>query len=194
VGTARIHWRLPRRDVICEWRDATLHVPHPAAIREAAWIGFKNREKTMSHGRQVAAACIATALLLALCGSATAAKSEIKGEAILDHPCGKVSVKQMGLAHAGKMEEANKLTTKEMQDQWKAMPAKDREMMSGMMKDMSSTEQDFANDVKANGLLAVDGQDATLTVKKTTKDKNGSSTSTMTQKFRMDGNQCLISR
>jgi hypothetical protein len=60
------------------------------------------------------------------------AKSEIKGAAILDHPCGKTSVKQMGLTHAGKMEEANKLTTKEMQDQWKAMPAKDKTMMSGM--------------------------------------------------------------
>jgi hypothetical protein len=140
------------------------------------------------------AGCIASALLVALCGSAAAAKSEIKGAAILDHPCGKVSVKQMGLVHAGKMEDANKLTTKEMQDQWKAMPASDRGMMSGMMKDMSSTEQDFANDIKANGMLAVDGQDATLTVKKTTKDKNGSSTSTMTQKFRMDGSQCLISR
>jgi hypothetical protein len=140
------------------------------------------------------AGCIASALLIAFCSSAAAAKSEIKGAAILDHPCGKVSVKQMGLVHAGKMEDANKLTTKEMQDQWKTMPASDRGMMSGMMKDMSSTEQDFANDIKANGMLAVDGQDATLTVKKTTKDKNGSSTSTMTQKFRMDGSQCLISR
>ena len=132
--------------------------------------------------------------MFALCDTAAAAKSEIKGAAILDHPCGKVSVKQMGLVHAGKMEEANRLTTREMQDQWKAMPAKDRDMMSGMMKQMSATEQDFANDVRANGVLAVDGQNASLTVKKTTKDKNGSSTSTMTQNFRMDGNQCLISR
>ena len=147
----------------------------------------------MNHG-QVAASCLGYALLIAFCGSAAAAKSEIKGGAILDHPCGKVSVKQMGLVHAGKMEDANKLTTKDMQDEWKKMPAKDRDMMSGMMKQMSATEQDFANDIKANGVLAVDGQDATLTVKKTTKDKNGSSTSTMTQKFKMDGNQCLISR
>jgi hypothetical protein len=33
-----------------------------------------------------------------------------------------------------------------------------------------------------------------LTVKKTTKDKNGSSTSTMTQNFKLDGGTCLISR
>ena len=138
--------------------------------------------------------CIGAALLLAVSGSAAGAKSEIKGAAILDHACGKVSVKQMGLVHAGKMEDANKLSTKEMQDQWKAMPAKDRDMMGGMMKQMSATEQDFSNDIKANGLLALDGQDATLTVKTTTKDKNGSSTSTMTQKFKMDGGQCMISR
>jgi hypothetical protein len=143
--------------------------------------------------RQSVTGSIVPALLLAFCGSAAAA-SEIKGAAILDHPCGKVSVKQMGLVHAGKMEEANQLSTKDMQAEWKKMPAKDREMMGGMMKQMSSTEQDFSNDIKSNGVLAVDGQDATLTVKKTTKDKNGSSTSTMTQKFKMEGSQCLISR
>ena len=35
--------------------------------------------------------------------------TEIKGAAILDHPCGKVAVKHMGLVHAGKMDEATKL-------------------------------------------------------------------------------------
>ena len=145
----------------------------------------------MNH-RRVSSGCIVSALALLSCGGAAA--GEVKGAAILDHPCGKVAVKQMGLVHAGKMEDANKLSTKEMQDQWKAMPATDRVMMSGMMKEMSSTEQQFSNDIKANGVLAVDGQSATLTVKKTTKDKNGSSTSTMTQHFRLDGSQCLVSR
>jgi hypothetical protein len=126
--------------------------------------------------------------------AAASAKSEIKGAAILDHPCGKVSVKQMGLTHAGKMEEANKLTTKEMQDQWQAMPAKDKTMMSGMMKEMSQTEDQYAADLKANGVLVVDGPTAMLTVKKTTKDKSGSSTSTMTQNFKIDGSTCLVSR
>jgi hypothetical protein len=122
------------------------------------------------------------------------AKSEIKGAAVLDHPCGKVSVKQMGLVHAGKMDEANKLTTKEMQDQWKAMPAADKTMMTGMMKEMSQTEEAYSAAIKANGSLIVDGGNATLTVKKTTKDKSGSSTETMTQNFKIDGNTCLISR
>jgi hypothetical protein len=149
----------------------------------------------MKHHR-LKAICINAALPLALLAiAATAsAKSEIKGAAILDHPCGKVSVKQMGLTHAGKMEEANKLTTKEMQDQWKAMPAKDKTMMSGMMKDMSQTEDQYAADIKTNGVLVVDGPGAVLTVKKTSKDKSGSSTSTTTQNFKIDGSTCLITR
>ncbi|HEV3240164.1 MAG TPA: hypothetical protein VG429_07150 [Casimicrobiaceae bacterium] len=136
-------------------------------------------------------AAVLTALLPLLFSSvASAAKTEVKGAAILDHPCGKVAVKQMGLVHAGKMDEANKLTTKDMQDQWKKMPAKDQTMMSGMMKDMSVTEQQYANDIKTNGLLVVDGQDATLTVQK----KDGTGTSTTTQTFKLDGGQCLVSR
>jgi hypothetical protein len=149
----------------------------------------------MKHHR-LEGICINAVLPLALLAVAAAAsaKSEIKGAAILDHPCGKVSVKQMGYAHAGKMDEANKLTTKEMQDQWKAMPAKDKTMMSGMMKEMSQTEDQYAADIKSSGVLVVDGPSATLTVKKTTKDKNGSSTSTQTQNFKIEGNQCLVSR
>lgn len=127
-----------------------------------------------------------------LCSAAVG--SELKGAAILDHPCGKTAVRQMGLVHAGKMEEANKLSTKEMQEQWQKMPAKDRDMMSGMMKQMSATEQDFSNDIKSNGVLAIDGQSATLTVKKTTKDNNGTSTDTFTQRFRLDGASCLVNR
>src|SRR3954447_22529263 len=133
-------------------------------------------------------------LPLSLAGAAEAPKTEIKGAAILDHPCGKAAVKQMGLIHAGKFEEANKLTTKEMQDQWKAMPAKDREMMTGMMKEISKSEADFAKDIKASGTLTVDGDHATLTLEQEHKDANGSSTDTMTQNYVIDGNKCLISR
>jgi len=73
------------------------------------------------------------------------------------------------------------------------MPAKDRTMMSGMMKEMSLTSDRYAADIKANGALVVDDASATLTVK-TNKDKSGTSTETITQKFRIDGSQCLISR
>ncbi len=56
-----------------------------------------------------------TAVLLAgLAIAGTASAADIKGAAILDHPCGKVAVKHMGLMHAGKVDEANKLSTKEM--------------------------------------------------------------------------------
>jgi hypothetical protein len=92
------------------------------------------------------------------------------------------------------MDDANKLSTKEMQDQWKGMPAKDRTMMSGMMKEMSQTEEQYATDIKANGLLVVDGLVATLTVKKTTKNASGTRTSTTTQAFKLNGGECLISR
>jgi hypothetical protein len=149
----------------------------------------------MNH-RGFSALLISTVVPFMLCGAVevASAPSEIKGAAILNHSCGKVAVKQMGLLHAGKADEANKLSTKEMQDRWKAMPAKDRAMMSGMAKEMSETEAQFTAEIKANGLLVVDGQVATLTVKKTTKDANGTSTSTTTQEFKLNGSECLVSR
>ena len=137
---------------------------------------------------------VALAVVLGGFAGESLAKSEIKGAAILDHACGKVAVKQMGLVHDGKMDDANKLSTKEMQEQWKAMPAKDRTMMSGMMKEMSQTSDQYAAAIKANGVLVVDDAAATLTVKKTTKDKSGTTTETITQMFKIDGAQCLISR
>jgi hypothetical protein len=121
-------------------------------------------------------------------------KTEIKGAAILEHPCGKVAVQHMGLVHAGKLEEATRLGTPEMQQQWKALPADDRKTMSMMMKEMSKTEAQFAAEIKAGGLLAIDGGKATLTVKQEHKDANGSSTDTLTQNYVLDGATCRISR
>jgi uncharacterized protein YceK len=147
----------------------------------------------MNKGRF--SALLLTALLpFALGGAAEAAKSELKGAAILDHACGKVAVKHMGLVNAGKVDEANLLSTKEMQDMWKKMPAKDRTMMLGMMKEMSITSEKYAADIKAHGVLVVDGSSATLTLTETTKGANGSNTSTTTQNFKIDGAQCLITR
>jgi hypothetical protein len=145
--------------------------------------------------RRLFAVLLSAALLLTLAVQAQAAeKKEIKGAAILDHPCGKVAVKHMGLVHAGKMEEATKLGTPEMQDEWKKMPAEDQKMMSGMMKEMSKTEAQFSADIKASGVLVVEGDTATLTVKQEHKDDNGTSTETMTQKYKISGNTCLITR
>ncbi len=145
--------------------------------------------------RRVSPVLLSLALGFALLGPVQASpKTEIKGAAILDHPCGKVAVQHMGLVHAGKMEEATKLGTKEVQDGWKAMPAKDRTMMTGMMKEMSEPTAQFSAEIKTGGLLVVEGAGATLTVKKEHKDANGSSSETWTQKYALDNGRCLISR
>ena len=146
----------------------------------------------MKH-RRIPVISISAALVCILCGPAVAASTH-KGAAILENPCGKVAVKQMALLHAGKFDEANKLSTKEMQDQWNAMPAKDRTMMSEMSKEMSQTEAEYAAEIKASGVLVIDGASAKLTVTKTSKDANGSSTSTTTQAFQLHGSECLVSR
>jgi hypothetical protein len=146
--------------------------------------------------RQMSLVSLSVVLSLSLLGQAMAEppKTEIQGAAILDHPCGKVAVKHMGLVHAGKIEEAGKLGTKEMQDQWKSLPAKDREMMTEMMKEMSKTEEEFAAEIKAGGLLVVEGYRATLTVKEEHKDANGTVSSTLTQNYLLDGAACRIAR
>jgi len=61
-------------------------------------------------------------------------------------------------------DEAMALGTTDMQKEWKALPAEDRKMMTAMMKETSSTEADFSAAIKAHGVLAVDGDNATLTV------------------------------
>ncbi|HEX3554648.1 MAG TPA: hypothetical protein VIA62_15605 [Thermoanaerobaculia bacterium] len=139
---------------------------------------------------------LSVALSLTLLGQAGAEspKTEIQGAAILDHPCGKVAVKHMGLVHAGKIEEASKLGTQEMQDGWKALPAEDRKMMSEMMKATSRSEEGFSAEIKAGGLLVVEGKNATLTVKQEHKDANGSSSETLTERFVLDGATCRLSR
>jgi hypothetical protein len=141
----------------------------------------------------IAASVMLACCLAVLCAPAWA-KSEIKGAAILDHPCGKVGVQQMGYLHAGDFASANRLSTPEMQQRWNAMPQKDRAMMSDMAKSMSPSTEQYTAAIKQGGVLVVDGSNAVLTVKTTQKDANGSSTSTTEQNFRYDGKQCLVSR
>jgi hypothetical protein len=144
--------------------------------------------------RPKSAVFLGAVLFLTLLSRAEAAPTEIKGAAILDHPCGKTAVKHMGLVHAGKMDEATKLGTQEMQGAWKGLPAKDRDMMSEMMKEMSKSEEQFSAEIKASGLLVIDGNSGTLTVKQEHKDANGSSTDTLTQRYLLDGAVCRITR
>jgi hypothetical protein len=148
------------------------------------------------HVRRLSVVLLGLCLFLTLAGRShgAAAKVEIKGAAILDHACGKVAVKHMGLVHAGKMDEATKLGSKEMQEQWNAMPAADRTMMSGMMKETSKTAAQLSADIKSGGLLVVEGNKAALTVKQEHKDANGTSTETWTQSYVIDGANCWITR
>jgi uncharacterized protein len=125
--------------------------------------------------------------------NATSGKSEVKGAVILDHPCGKHAVKMMGLIHAGKIKEFLKLGGKDMQEQWKAMSAKDKTMWLGAMKMTSQTEKQYSADIKAYGVLVIDGPSATLTLKKTTKEESGGGgwEETTEQSFKIDARQCL---
>lgn len=158
--------------------------------------------RTRINLRRWSAVLVAAVLTAPLAARAAAAppadtalpKLEIRGAAILSHPCGKVAVKNMGLVHAGKFDEAAKLGTPEMQAQWKALPDKDRAMATGMMKELSKTEAEFSDEIKAGGLLAVEGSKATLTVKQVHKDAEGTSSDTMTQLFVIDGTTCRITR
>jgi hypothetical protein len=136
-------------------------------------------------------ASLSLAVGLALAAPALAA-SEIKGKAILDHPCGKTALKHMGLVNAGKMAEAMKLGSPEMIAKWEALPADERGMVSEMMQALSKTEAEFAGEIEAHGVLTVDGKSAKLVVEKKTTDASGTSTETHTQDFAFDGKTCLI--
>lgn len=119
---------------------------------------------------------------------------EIRGAAILEHPCGQVAVKHMGLVAEGKMDEALQLSTPEMQTEWNAMPEEDRQMISGMLQAMSQSAQDFAADVEAHGVLVIDGDSGVLTLDKVTQDASGRGTMTMSQGYQIDGANCAIAR
>lgn len=142
--------------------------------------------------RRMPAVLFCAALSLPLLGHAETAATEIKGAAILDHPCGKVAVKFMGLVHAGKMDEATRLGNQAMQDDWKEMEADDRKMMGEVMQGLSSSEAQFSADIKKVGLLVIDGKSGTLTVKKETKGKEGSGSRTQRQRYEIDGATCRI--
>ena len=94
---------------------------------------------------------------------------------------------------AGKMDDAATLGTQAMQEQWQSVPTNDRDMMTQMMKEMAMPEDQLSAEITANGVLSINGPNATLTVKKEHKDQSGSSTETWTQKYAIDGVNCAIS-
>ena len=142
--------------------------------------------------RVVALRIAVAAALAALAFAPAAGAKEIKGAAILQHPCGKVAVEHMALVHAGKMDEATKLGTKQMQQEWAAMPKEDREMMTGMMKEMSVSREEYSQSITADGTLTLEGKGGTLTIVKETKTADGTSQETTTQKYELEGDVCRI--
>lgn len=133
---------------------------------------------------------------LAACapGAATGPGRTLTGAAILDHPCGKVSVKQMGLIHAGNADAAVALGTPELQQEWRALPADERTELLGLMGALSQSAEDHAADIAAHGRLAVTGDTATLTIIKSRREPDVSSTETFTQRFSLNGTGCAIAR
>jgi len=117
---------------------------------------------------------------------------EIRGAAILEHPCGQVAVKHMGLVSEGKMDEAILLSTLEMQTEWNAIPEEERQMISEMLEAMSQSAEDFAADIEAHGVLVIEGDSGVLTLEKVVQDSSGTSTMTMSQGYQIDGANCAI--
>ena len=142
------------------------------------------------------AVAAAVALLAALVAAAAGAqeKTEVRGAAILDHPCGKTALRHMGLLHAGKYEEAWALATPQVREHWDAMPEGQRKAIFRALRDMSEAEGEFSAEIQRLGVLVVEGDAATLTVEKTTKTENGSMTETLSQRFVLDGGACLIAQ
>jgi hypothetical protein len=143
------------------------------------------------HRRAVLAPFALLAVLLPA-AAAAADSTEVRGAAILEHPCGQTAVKHMGLLHAGKFDEAFALATPEVQAQWQAMPAPERKRIFKAMKDMSETEAAFSAEIKSYGVLVIEGDAATLTVEKKTKTENGTVTETQTQRYAIGAEGCRI--
>jgi hypothetical protein len=140
------------------------------------------------------AAVFATGLATALFGACPVAAGELRGAGILSHPCGQVAVRHMELVHAGRFEEAIRLGTPAMRSGWLAIPATERVLMEKLMKQMARDADTYAADIRAHGLLVVNGNTATLTVTRPFKMQGGSGTETLTQRFLIEGDACAITR
>lgn len=138
----------------------------------------------------------ALALLAALAPGAApgAEKTELRGDAILEHACGRLAVRHTGLLHAGRFEEAFALATPEARAQWDAIPEARRKAIYKALRETAPTESELAADIRRLGVLEVEGDAATLTVEKTTKTENGSMTETFSQRYVLEGEECRITK
>lgn len=137
---------------------------------------------------------LALLALVTLALPAVAETSELKGAALLDHPATQAAIKNMSLMHAGKVDEAVKMGTKAMQAQWHALPDEDRKMMSEMMTAFAVADEEFRADLEKFGVLSIDGDRATLTIKKETKDETGSGSQTTTLRLQKEDGEWRMTR
>jgi hypothetical protein len=137
-------------------------------------------------------AALATAALCAF--PAQAAKTEVKGAAILEHPLGKLATQNMALMAAGKIEDALKMSSKAMNAEFAAMPADDRKSMSEMMKAFSVPDAEFRAKITKFGVLVVEDTSATLTITEKVDNAQEKSTGTMTQRYVLEDGKWKIGR
>ncbi|MEO6327221.1 MAG: hypothetical protein ABIT01_13115 [Thermoanaerobaculia bacterium] len=89
---------------------------------------------------------------------------EIRGEAILAHPAGKLALKTDELLFAGKIDEAIALRSTAEQADWKKSPAGERKDMGERMKQRAPEPKAFAAAIRKAGVLQVTSNGANLQV------------------------------
>ena len=113
-----------------------------------------------------------------------AAQTVIKGPAILDHAIGKLAVANMALLFAGKFEESMKWSNREYNERYAALPADRKKKMGATMKEFAVADAKFRADIQKLGVLTIDGDKATLTLKESTDAGGGAMvTSGLEQRF-----------
>ncbi len=105
--------------------------------------------------------------LLLACTSATAAASaqaptELRGEAILSHPAGRLAIRAAELLVAGKTDEVIRLRTAEDQAEWRKEPAAERKAMGERMQERAPDPAAMTEGIRTGGVLTVYPQRATL--------------------------------
>jgi hypothetical protein len=96
-------------------------------------------------------------LIAALTSPAVAqtAPTELRGDAILAHPAGKLVLKAAELLAAGRTDDVIRLRSREDQAEWKKEPAAEREAMSARMKQRAPDPAALAAAIREGGVMTV---------------------------------------
>ncbi len=132
------------------------------------------------------------AVVACLVAATIAAPTVIKGAAILDHPIGKLAVENNALLWSGKFEESLKKSNKEYNDYYAALPADRKAKMAANYKSAAEPDAKFKAGIQKLGVLTIDGDAATLTVKETTSVGGMNLTSGREMRFTQEGGQWKV--